>query len=44
MSFFKSITMVPSPAWSVNTPHQGNDGNRSGCFIGGNEAFVCLTK
>ena len=22
----------------------GTDGSRSGCFIGGNEAFVCLTK
>ena len=21
-----------------------NDGSGSGCFIGGNEAFVCLTK
>ena len=25
-------------------PCHGTDGSRSGCFIGGNEAFVCLTK
>ena len=25
-------------------PCHGTDGSRSGCFIGGNGAFVCLTK
>ena len=28
----------------INPLHFRHDGSRSGCFIGGNEAFVCLTK